>query len=105
MAGDRVKSGFRIRSQYYRGYHIQHNPKPVPWRGDDWDFWHEDYGGPGDDRHGTAGTGAACVQAIDEQLAEEAADLATELTAGITRRLQEQIDALTKRLDVLEGKE
>lgn len=32
----------------------------------DWDWWHEDYDGPGDNRCGSAGSLPDCVQAIHE---------------------------------------
>lgn len=25
------------------GWHIEYNPKPIPSRSFDWDFWHDDY--------------------------------------------------------------
>lgn len=37
------------------GWHIQKNPKPVPNRKHDYDFWHDDYDGT-DGGNGLAGT-------------------------------------------------
>ncbi len=32
----------------------------------DWDWWHEDYDGPGDPRHGSAASRDDCIAAIHE---------------------------------------
>ncbi len=32
----------------------------------DWDWWHEDYDGPGDTRHGSAASRDDCIAAIHE---------------------------------------
>ena len=58
----------------YRGYYVERNPKPIPTRRHDWDYWPEDYDGPEDGRGGTAAScGAAMAEVNDEllELAEE----------------------------------
>lgn len=58
-----------------QGWHIEHNPKPGPYRNWDYDFWHEDYdycsetGG-----NGLCGCAANEADAI-EQIKEIEADL------------------------------
>lgn len=52
----------------YRGYFIQREPKPIPTRAYDWDYWHDSYSGPGDPRHGVAGSLEAAMREIDELL-------------------------------------
>jgi hypothetical protein len=47
-------------------YNIKHNPKPVPSREHDYDYSHDDYQGPGDDRHGTSGSEQGARDEIDE---------------------------------------
>ena len=53
----------------YRGYFIEFNPKPIPFRGADWDWWADGYDGAPDShdrRCGTAASENACKQEIDE---------------------------------------
>lgn len=50
----------------YRGYWINYNPPPIPIRTHDYHYWHDDYEGPGDHRHGTAESIDACKKQIDE---------------------------------------
>ncbi len=53
----------------YHSYTIRHNPKPIPLRDHDFDFWHDDYDGApdgNDPRCGTAESVEACKTAIDE---------------------------------------
>lgn len=50
----------------YGNYTITHNPKPIPTREHDYDYVHDDYDGPEDDRCGSAATLEACKEAIDE---------------------------------------
>lgn len=56
----------------YRGYTITHNPKPIPYRGADWDFCHKDWD-LDDPRIGAAASAAECraeIDEIEEELAE-----------------------------------
>lgn len=63
----------------YRGYHVSYDPKPIPDRRFDWDFWHEDFDGgldePGgtctDHRHGNAESADAAREKIDEIISED----------------------------------
>ena len=50
---------------------VEYNPKPIPSRKHDYDFWHEDYDGPGDTRCGTASS----VEECKAEIAEIEADL------------------------------
>ncbi len=53
----------------YRGYTISRDPKPIPDRRHDWDFWHDDYDGApewNDPRCGTAASVRECRIEIDE---------------------------------------
>jgi hypothetical protein len=50
----------------YRGYNIAHNPKPIPVRQFDWDFWHDDYDGEGDNRCGSASSEDDAKLMIDD---------------------------------------
>lgn len=49
---------------------IVYNPKPIPIRDHDYDFYPDDYDGPGDGRGGTAGSITQAQIAIDEELGE-----------------------------------
>ena len=52
---------------HYGPWRIEYNPKPIPAScGVDWDWYHEDYGGPGDPRCGTAASFEAAVREIRE---------------------------------------
>lgn len=55
----------------YKGYHIQYDPKPIPTRNFDYDFWHEDYDGPEDRRNGNAGSVRDCMIEIDDRIEDE----------------------------------
>jgi len=51
------------------GWHIKYNPKPIPIRGHDWDFWHDEV--DNDSRLcGTAGSEEDAKLAIMEKQAE-----------------------------------
>lgn len=45
---------------------------PIPTRAFDWDWCAEDYGGPGDNRHGSAPTRDDAILGIEEFIAENA---------------------------------
>jgi hypothetical protein len=47
-------------------WHLRMDPKPIPIRSFDWDFWHDDYDGPEDGRHGSKESREACIEAIKE---------------------------------------
>ena len=49
----------------YPGWHIEYNPKPIPYRGCDYDYWHDDHDG-GDAGNGLCGTAASVEDAISE---------------------------------------
>ena len=52
---------------HYKGYTIEHEPKPIPDRYCvDWNYCHDDYDGPEDRRCGNAGSLRDCMDAIDE---------------------------------------
>lgn len=69
----------------YRGYTIIHEPPPIPWRGADWSYWHEDYDGPGDDRHGTGASQLACMHEIDEMILDELDKASAEADRAIAK--------------------
>jgi hypothetical protein len=50
------------------GWHIEHNPKPIPDRRFDYDFWHDNYDGVEDGNHlcGTAESIEDAVKQISE---------------------------------------
>ena len=50
-------------------WHIEYNPKPIPDRQHDWDFWHDDHDG----ENGLCGTAASEGDA-KEQIAEMEAE-------------------------------
>lgn len=50
----------------YRGYVIEYDPPPVPFRDMDWRWQHDDYDGPGDDRIGFSSSLAEARQEIDD---------------------------------------
>lgn len=54
----------------YRNCTITYNPKPIPIRDLDWDWVHDDYDGPGDNRYGSASSELSCKEQIDDCLAE-----------------------------------
>ena len=56
--------------ELYRGYHIEYCPKPGP-RGYDFEWSHEDFDGPGDNRQGYGGSEQECRDAIDELIEED----------------------------------
>ena len=43
---------------------------PIPTKAFDWEYVHDDYGGPGDHRHGNARDMDACVAEIERGIAE-----------------------------------
>lgn len=55
-----------IRRPIYRGYHFNFWAKPIPVRDHDYEFAHDGYDGPGDDRCGTGASIADCCRQIDE---------------------------------------
>ena len=57
----------------YRGFEIYSDPPPIPTRAHDWAFVHEDYDGPGDNRHGTGRSVEDCHTQIDEMIEDEEA--------------------------------
>lgn len=52
----------------YNEYTICFNPKPIPDRDHDFDWYPNDYDGPEDPRGGTAGTVTQAMIAIDEEV-------------------------------------
>lgn len=50
----------------YKGWSISHVPKPIPNRSHDWEFVHQDYDGPPDDRFGFAPSLDAARAQIDQ---------------------------------------
>jgi hypothetical protein len=54
------------------GWSIEYNPKPIPDRRFDYDYWHDDYDGS-DGGNGLCGTASSVVDAM-EQIAEIEAD-------------------------------
>jgi hypothetical protein len=52
-------------SETYRGYRIDYDPPPIPVRCCDWQFAHEDYDGPEDNRCGHAPSLEAAKAEID----------------------------------------
>ena len=50
----------------YRACTITYDPPPIPYRGADYRWVHDDYTGPGDRRHGCAASVAAAQAEIDE---------------------------------------
>lgn len=57
----------------YRGWWIRYDPPPVPSRLHDWQYWSDEYDGPGDDRDGSASSLLAAREAIDERIEDEEA--------------------------------
>lgn len=59
---------------YYRGFTITHDVLPIPYRGGDWQYVHDDYDGAEDahdNRYGHAASLEACKAEIDELLEDE----------------------------------
>lgn len=46
----------------YEGWHVAYNPKPIPDRSHDYDFWHDDHDG----ENGLCGTASSLDDAIDQ---------------------------------------
>lgn len=65
-----VRGSERIADRFYKGFVLSYNPKPIPTRAFDYDFVHEDYDGPGDNRCGAAESPAGCRYEIDLLLEE-----------------------------------
>jgi len=60
--------------ELYRGYHIYHDPPPIPIRTHDWQWYHDDYDGApdgNDHRCGSSGSLEAAKADIDEQIEED----------------------------------
>ena len=75
-------------AKQHRGYAIWYDPKPIPLRQFDWDWCHEDYDGPGDEREGHAATFEAAKAAIDEQIEQEEQEEQDRETALIIGRVR-----------------
>ena len=56
---------------HYKGYKIEKVLKPIPSRKMDWDYVHEDYDGPEDNRCGCAASIEECKSDIDEIISED----------------------------------
>lgn len=54
----------------YKDYTIEFNPKPIPIRDHDYDYWPDDYDGPEDGRGGSVASVTQAQIAIDEELGE-----------------------------------
>jgi hypothetical protein len=54
----------------YRGYRFYWTPKPVPSVKFDYEAVHDDYDGPGDNRHFTAASGGDLRAAVDHHIKE-----------------------------------
>lgn len=57
----------------YKDYFIVYNPKPIPLRSDDWDWYHDEYDGApdsGDRRFGTTNSFEDAIDQINELEAE-----------------------------------
>lgn len=62
---------------WYRGYVIEHDPKPIPSRAHDWDWQHDDYDGAPDSRDRRCGSSSSlgeALRAVDEMIADLAED-------------------------------
>lgn len=65
--------------EIYRGFHIAHDPPPIPLRHWDWQWWHEDYDGapeetggpPADNRSGASNSLADARRDIDAFLLDQ----------------------------------
>lgn len=58
----------------YRDFHIVYSPPPIPYRGSDWQYWHDDYDGAPDahdNRYGHCASEAECHAEIDEWYLEQ----------------------------------
>jgi hypothetical protein len=51
-----------MNTQLPNGWHVEYNPKPIPDRRFDWDFWHDD----NDIDNGLCGTAASKKDAIEQ---------------------------------------
>lgn len=88
------------------GWHIKYNPKPIPIRGHDWDFWHDEV--DNDSRLcGTAGSEEEAKLAIMEKQAErygfdKHADKPDDFESHINiESLQQRIDEQAKSIRAL----
>lgn len=50
----------------YRQFTIYYDPPPIPIRTMDYHYYHDDYDGEGDNRHGSAASIEACKAEIDD---------------------------------------
>jgi hypothetical protein len=55
-----------IKTAYKNGWHISHNPKPIPDRSNDWDYWHDD-----SEVCYTAASFEDAVEEVEEQILED----------------------------------
>jgi len=56
----------------YKGFRIECSPKPISYRGFDYDWCHLDYDGEGDNRIGQAASVEDCKTEIDQWILENA---------------------------------
>lgn len=56
---------------WYKGWHIDYNPKPIPDRRHDYDVTHRDYDGPESNLYFTAASIKEAIAEIDERELDE----------------------------------
>lgn len=71
----------------YRDFVIRYVNPPIPVRTMDWGFYHKDYDGEGDNRHGHGASVADCKAQIDDWWLERPRLSSTEQKAQSKRRL------------------
>lgn len=70
LSGVPIRTG-RMSKVAYRGCWIEYDPPPIPIRNFDWRWWHDNYDGLPDSRHGNAASLAAAKAEINELLEDE----------------------------------
>lgn len=79
----------------YRNFIITEDHPPIPTRAHDWNYRHEDYNGPEDQRWGTGSSLQDCKNAIDDMLWEPECE-ACQGTGRIETANQFNVDSGTK---------
>jgi hypothetical protein len=55
----------KIIEQIKEGWNVWYNPKPIPDRSHDFDFWHDNYDGA-DGGNGLSGTASSALDAVNQ---------------------------------------
>lgn len=85
----------------YRGWHVRHDPPPIPVRNCDWQFWHDDFDGAPDANDNRSGS-AASLEAAKSEI--DAWELENGENAGLRERAEAVWTADLVRADDRSGR-